>query len=172
MNYDTGSRSITAHKEWTCEHCKQKIHIGEQHFARIKVIVPDKQKEYRRFHFACVPNLSDLTDTEREMIKKTCQNNFNQETLVDAIKKKLVSYEYQGYLTFFFCNSQASITKNFLVLSKDAQPFILSVAPNNAPIPRWLDKKFDFIKKNNGDVCKISTIEEFEAVLKTYVNNN
>ncbi len=172
MDYLSGTHIIVAKKLFICESCKSEIRPQETYMMRRIVIIPNKQNDDKRYHFRCALNLPDLSEEERKKIEETRQNNANQDMLIDAIKKKLISCEYQGCLTFFFCNSIASITKSFLILTKNAQPFVVSVAPYKAPIPTWLVKKFQYIKKINGDVCNVSTIEEFEAVLKTYVNSN
>lgn len=172
MDYKTGTHIIVAKKSFSCEHCKQAIQPGESYMMRRIVIILDIQNDDKRYHFDCALGLADLTDEERNKILNTRQNNTKQETLFETIKKKLTSYEYQGRLTFFLCNAQAPVSKNFIVLLEKSRKFILSVTSNNEQVASWLQRKFDFVKKDDGYVHNISTVEEFEAVLESYTNNN
>jgi len=171
MDYKTGAHVIVAKKSFTCEHCKQEIQSKDTYLMRRIVIIPGKQNDDKRYHFACALGLPDLTDEERKMITNKSKIDNEQTLLGNAINNLLTRYEYLGSLVFIRYNVKGLMS--FIVFPKDSKVFVVSLASkDNKTTPTWLEKKLSFISKFRNDVCYVTSIEGFEPNLQKYINKN
>jgi len=135
------------------------------------VIIPGKQNDDKRYHFACALGLPDLTDEERKMIVNKSKIDNEQTLLGNAINNLLTRHEYLGSLAFIRYNVKG--LKNFIVFPKDSKAFIISLASkDDKTIPPWLEKKLTFISKFRDDVYYVTSIEDSELMLQKYINKS
>ena len=183
MEYEKGTYSIFAQKEWECQVCHHPILQKTKYFARI-TIAENGFRNYFRIHFKCAKSLIDLNDYERDLIKENLKFSLSErelQTKVDQLLRKLEKQKLLSYLRIsigMFLNLKGDKKykigragfSDYVIFLKGGESIFVELKDNKKLINENQQRFQQVMKNLNFNYYIVTTISELWYILKEKID--